>query len=116
MRGILAGVLTIVRAVGFLAPVAVAALVTIALAGYVQAAPEQRPLLAIVLAIATVAGMTTMALVAWSYVGWRLNRIASALERTLETDDPVVLKVGGIPAERRLARAFNAASGAFLQT
>jgi diguanylate cyclase (GGDEF)-like protein len=73
-------------------------------------------LLVLVLAIATLAGMTTMALLAWSYMGWRLGRIASALERTLETDGPVRLRVGGIPAERRLARAFNAASGAFLQT
>jgi diguanylate cyclase (GGDEF)-like protein len=109
-------VLTAVRAIGFLAPIAIAALVTFALAGYVQATPEQRPLLAVLLAVAATAGMTTAALVAWSYMGWRLTRIASALERTLETDEPVLLKVGGIPAERRLARAFNAASGAFLQT
>jgi diguanylate cyclase (GGDEF)-like protein len=57
-----------------------------------------------------------MALLAWSYIGWRFNRIASALERTLETDEPVHLREAGIPAERRLARAFNTASGAFLQT
>ena len=56
-----------------------------------------------------------MALVAWSYIGWRLNRIARALERTLETDESIQLREGGIPGERRLARAFNAASGAFLQ-
>jgi diguanylate cyclase (GGDEF)-like protein len=109
-------VLTFVRALGFMAPIAVAALVTIALAVTVQATPAERPTLALVLAIAVAAGMTTMALLAWSYVGWRLNRIAHALERTLETDTPVQLRVGGIPAERRLARAFNQASGAFLQT
>ncbi|HVM25370.1 MAG TPA: diguanylate cyclase [Candidatus Limnocylindrales bacterium] len=108
--------LTFVRALGFMAPIAVAALVTIALAVTVQATPAERPTLALVLAIAVAAGMTTMALLAWSYVGWRLNRIAHALERTLETDTPVQLRVGGIPAERRLARAFNQASGAFLQT
>ena len=59
--------------------------------------------------------MTSMALACWSYVGWRLNRIARALEDTLEADLPVHLRESGIPAERRLARAFNAASGAFLQ-
>jgi len=37
------------------------------------------------------------------------------LERTLDTDEPVLLHEAGIPGERRLARAFNAASGAFLQ-
>jgi diguanylate cyclase (GGDEF)-like protein len=109
-------VLTFVRAIGFLAPVAIAALVTLGLAVSVQASPEQRPLFAVVLGVATLAGMTTMALLAWSYVGWRLSRIAAALEETLETDEPILLRVSGIPAERRLARAFNAASGAFLQT
>jgi diguanylate cyclase (GGDEF)-like protein len=59
--------------------------------------------------------MTSMALVAWSYFGWRLNRVAAALERTLEIDEPIHLREGGIPGERRLARAFNTASGAFLQ-
>ena len=59
--------------------------------------------------------MTSMALAAWSYFGWRLNRIARALEDTLDADVPVLLRESGIPAERRLARAFNAAAGAFLQ-
>jgi diguanylate cyclase (GGDEF)-like protein len=108
--------LTFVRAIGFLAPLAVAAVVTAALALAAQTDPQQRSALVAVLAVAAVAGMTTMALLAWSYVGWRLNRIASALERTLETDAPIHLREAGIPAERRLARAFNAASGAFLQT
>ncbi len=109
-------VLSFVRALGFLAPLAVAALVTIAL-GVAAAVPaSQRPTLVVVLAIAAAAGMTTMALVAWSYFGWRLTRLAGALERTLEVDDPIQLRVGGIPAERRLARAFNTATGAFLQT
>ena len=108
--------LTLVRAIGFMAPLAVAAVVTIALALAAQPDPEQRRALVVVLVTAAVAGMTTMALLAWSYVGWRLNRIASALERTIETDAPVNLREGGIPAERRLARAFNAAAGAFLQT
>ncbi len=112
----LPNVLTFVRAIGFLAPVAVAALVTIGLAVSVHATPEQRPLFAAILGVATLAGMTTMSLLAWSYMGWRLGHIAAALERTLETDEPVRLRVGGIPAERRLARAFNAAAGAFLQT
>jgi diguanylate cyclase (GGDEF)-like protein len=108
--------LTFVRALGFLAPLLVAVVVTAALGLAAQTDPQQRTALVAVLAVAAVAGMTTMALLAWSYVGWRLNRIASALERTLETDAPIQLREGGIPAERRLARAFNAASGAFLQT
>jgi diguanylate cyclase (GGDEF)-like protein len=108
--------LSFVRALGFLAPLAVAAAITVALAAAAQAEPAQRGLLFIVLLVAAVAGMTTMALVAWSYVGWRLSRVARALERTLEVDEPIHLREGGIPAERRLARAFNTAAGAFLQT
>ena len=108
--------LSFVRAIGFLSPVAVAALVTVGLAVSDHATPEQRVLFAVILGVATLAGMTTAALLAWSYTGWRLNRIASALEQTLEADEPVLLRVTGIPAEQRLARAFNAASGAFLQT
>ena len=108
--------LSFVRALGFLAPLAVATAVTIALALAAQTDPQDRTALVVVLAVAVVAGMTTTALLAWSYFGWRLNRIASALERTLETDEAIHLREGGIPGERRLARAFNAASGAFLQT
>ena len=111
-----AEVLTVVRALGFLAPLAVAAVVTIGLAFAAQTDPRQRDAFVTVMVIAAAAGMTTTALVCWSYFGWRLNRIARALERTIEEGEPVELREGGIPAERRLARAFNAASGAFLQT
>jgi diguanylate cyclase (GGDEF)-like protein len=108
-------VLRLVRALGFLAPIAVAvcALVVVAVAD--QRIVVDRPLLVAITAAAIAAGMTTMALVAWSYVGWRLNRLAADLERTLVIDQPIQLKESGIPAERRLARAFNAASGAFAQ-
>jgi diguanylate cyclase (GGDEF)-like protein len=108
--------LTLVRALGFLAPLAVAAVVTIALGVAAQTPPSERVPLVVVLVVAFAAGMTSMALVAWSYIGWRFNRIARALELTIETDEPVRLREIGIPAERHLARAFNAASGAFLQT
>ena len=108
--------LSFVRALGFLAPLAIAAVVTVALGLAAQIDPGDRGTLVAVLTIAAAAGMTTMALIAWSYFGWRLSRIAAALERTLENDEPIQLRVAGVPAERRLARAFNAASGAFIQT
>jgi diguanylate cyclase (GGDEF)-like protein len=115
-RLILAAMLSFVRALGFLAPMAVAAFVAVAL-GVAAVVPEsQRVTLVVVLGVAAAAGMTTTALFAWSYFGWRLTRIATALERTLATDRPIQLKEAGIPAERRLARAFNDAAGAFLQT
>jgi diguanylate cyclase (GGDEF)-like protein len=104
--------LTFIRFIGFLAPIAVAIVISLAV-GVVQADTTQRTTYLALLILATVAGMTTTALLGWSYVGWRLNRIAADLERTLETDEPIVIKEGGIPAERRLARALNTASGAF---
>jgi diguanylate cyclase (GGDEF)-like protein len=107
--------LIIIRALGFLAPIAVAVLLIVSLNVAAEVDPSQREILAMVVAVAVVAGMTTMALLAWSYIGWRLNRVAGALERTLETDEAIHLREGGIPGERRLARAFNAASGAFIQ-
>jgi diguanylate cyclase (GGDEF)-like protein len=110
--------LRLVRALGFLAPLAVAICTTVVLATSTAApgsAGLSRTVVYALVAIGAVAGMTSMALAAWSYVGWRLNRIASALERTLTDDTPVVLREGGTPAERRLARAFNAAAGAFVQ-
>ena len=108
--------LILLRALGFLAPLAVAAAVTGWLAFEFHADPGTRGQLTIVLGIAALAGMTTMALLGWSYMGWRLNRIASSLERTIASEKPIHLRVAGIPAERRLARALNAANGAFLQT
>ncbi len=110
--------LRLVRALGFLAPLAVTLCATVVL---VTTATEggsggvSRTFIYLLVALASVAGATSMALAAWSYVGWRLNRLARALEATVTDDAPVVLSEGGIPAERRLARAFNAAAGAFLQ-
>jgi diguanylate cyclase (GGDEF)-like protein len=107
--------LIVIRALGFLAPFAIAVLLVVSLSVAAEVDPSHREILAVVAILAIAAGMTTMALLAWSYIGWRLNRIAAALERTLETDEPIHLREGGIPGERRLARAFNAASGAFIQ-
>jgi len=107
--------LTLVRALGFLAPLAVTlcALVVATLAGQTDD-QEQLALLAPVI-LAALAGMTSMALVAWAFGGWRLARIAGALEETLRSDGPIRLKVTGVPAERRLAMAFNRVARAFLQ-
>ncbi len=110
--------LRLVRALGFLAPLAIAVCATVVLATTTTgggSAGASRTFIYLLVAIAAVAGMTSMALAAWSYMGWRLNRIARALEATLADDTPVRLHERGIPAERRLARAFNAAAGAFLQ-
>jgi len=107
--------LRIVRALGFLAPLAVTLCATFVLVSTSGADGHAQVWTLTLVILAALAGMTTMALAAWSFMGWRLNRIAGALEATLTEETPVVLRESGIPAERRLARAFNAAAGAFLQ-
>ena len=107
--------LRLARALGFLAPGAVVLFITVMLGLESTASDGERATQILLAGLACLAGMTSMALLAWSYMGWRLNRIARALEDTLEADVPLRLSEGGVPAERRLARAFNAASGAFLQ-
>jgi diguanylate cyclase (GGDEF)-like protein len=103
------------RALGFLAPLAVTLCASVVLVLTSGAdAPGRSWMLSAVL-LAALAGMTTTALVAWSYMGWRLNRLARVLEATITQNAPIVIREAGIPAERRLARAFNAAAGAFLQ-
>jgi len=107
--------LRLARAIGFLAPLAVALLLTVVTAADSGASESERTVQLVLTALALLAGMSSMALLAWSYAGWRLNRLARALEETIDADGPVRLREAGIPAERRLARAFNDAAGAFLQ-
>jgi diguanylate cyclase (GGDEF)-like protein len=107
--------LRLIRILGFLAPAAVALFATVLIVSANRAAEPQRSQLLVLVSLAAVSGMSTMALAGWSYMGWRLNRIARALEATVTDDEPIVLRETGIPAERRLARALNAAAGAFLQ-
>jgi diguanylate cyclase (GGDEF)-like protein len=107
--------LRLARALGFLAPIPVVLLVMVSLAVMRGADTQQTFTFGVLMILATAAGATVMALVAWSYFGWRLTRVAEALEATLDTDRPLKLRVTGTPAERRLARAFNAANGAFVQ-
>lgn len=105
----------LIRALGFLAPVPVVLLVMAAYALVPGAEARQLLVFATLSTLAAWAGATLMALVAGSYFSWRMHRVAQALEATLDTDEPIRMRVAGSVAERRLARAFNAASGAFVQ-
>jgi diguanylate cyclase (GGDEF)-like protein len=107
--------LRLARAIGFLAPLAVALLLTVVTAADSNASENVRIVQLVLTGLALLAGMSSMALLAWSYMGWRLNHLARALEETIDTDRPIRLREAGIPAERRLARAFNQAAGTFLQ-
>jgi len=103
------------RALGFLAPLAITLCASVVLVLTSSIEAFSRPWILSAVLLAALAGMTTTALVAWSYMGWRLNRLAGVLESTLTQEDPIKVKEAGIPAERRLARAFNTATRAFLQ-
>ena len=107
--------LRLIRAFGFLAPVPVVLLAMVGISVAVVADTHQRFTFTALMILAGAAGATLVALICWIYFGLRLARVAAALEATLTSEQPVRLKVAGTPAERRLARAFNAASGAFVQ-
>lgn len=107
--------LRIVRALGFLAPLPVALLAVVAFSVLPGANAQERITVLTLGSLAAAAGVTVTALVFWSFFGWRLGRIAAALEATLDSETPVSLREAGIPSERRLAQAINAASGAFVQ-
>jgi diguanylate cyclase (GGDEF)-like protein len=106
-------VLRLARALGFIAPLAVAACSLTLAVIMTRPGEVERELLIALVVIALLAGMTTTALLAWSYFGWRLNGLAMALEAALTTTQPTRMRETGIPAERRLARAFNAAAGSY---
>lgn len=105
----------LIRVLGFLAPVPVVLLVMAAYALVPGADARELLVLGTLSTLTAWAGATLMALAAGSYFSWRMQRLAQALETTLDTDAPIRMRVAGSVAERRLARAFNAASGAFVQ-
>jgi diguanylate cyclase (GGDEF)-like protein len=106
--------LGLMRALGYLAPAAMAALVAVSLAASSRVLPGEHAMLAAMLAIAGAAGLSTTALVATLAMRHRMGRLADGLEQTLESDAPVELPVSGTRVERRLASAFNAVSAAFV--
>jgi diguanylate cyclase (GGDEF)-like protein len=105
----------LIRALAFLAPVGLALLALVGVAVVPGASGHTRYVLAAVAMLGAGTGAALMALASWSYFGWRFRRIAGALEATLDTDRPIRMRVAGTSVERRLSRAFNAASGAFVQ-
>ncbi len=107
--------LRLIRALGFLAPIPVVLLAMVGFSAAVVADAHQRFTFSALTILAGASGATVVALACWIYFGLRLGWVAAALEATLTSEEPVRLRVAGTRAERRLARAFNAASGAFVQ-
>jgi diguanylate cyclase (GGDEF)-like protein len=107
--------LRLIRALGFLAPVPVILLVMVGFSVAVAADAHLRFTFSALTILAGAAGATIVALTCWIYFGTRLGGVAAALEASLNSEGPVRLREVGTPAERRLARAFNAAIGAYVQ-
>jgi diguanylate cyclase (GGDEF)-like protein len=99
--------LWILRLMGFMYPVVAAVCLTLLGVMLTREPEETRGFMVGLAGLAVGVGATAMALMTWGYFGLRLTRLAKDLERTVEEGAPVVLKETGVPAERRLARAFN---------
>src|SRR4026209_2914986 len=109
--------LRLIRALGFLAPVPVVLLGMAGLTAAVVADTDQRFVFSAISILAGAARASRGPVACWMYAGSRcaarrLRPRPAALERTPPSEQPTRWKVAGTPAERRLARAFNAASGA----
>ena len=105
--------LWLLRLLGFLYPVVAAVCLTLLGTMLVHEPPETRGFTIGLVGLAVGLGATAMALTTWFYFALRLSRLAKDLERTVDQGAPIVLKETGVPAERRLARAFNRAAGTF---
>jgi diguanylate cyclase (GGDEF)-like protein len=105
--------LWLLRLLGFLYPVVAAVCLTLLGVMIVYQPPETRGFTIGLVGLAVGLGATAMALTTWFYFALRLSRLAKDLERTVDQGAPIVLKETGVPAERRLARAFNRAAGTF---
>ena len=108
--------LGLLRLIGFLYPALAAVCLTLLGVMLVHEPPETRGFMIGLVGLAIGVGATAMALTTWGYFGLRLTRLAKDLERTVDEGTPIVLRESGIPAERRLARAFNRAAGTFAQS
>ncbi len=105
--------LWLLRLLGFLYPVVAVACLTLLGVMLVYQPPETRGFMVGLVGLAIGLGATAMALTTWFYFGLRLSRLAKDLEQTVDQGTPITLKESGVPAERRLARAFNRAAGTF---
>jgi hypothetical protein len=106
--------LRLIRALGFLAPLPVVLLAMVGFTVTVVADSHQRLTFSALTILAGAAGAGVVALTCWIYFGIRLGHVADVLEATLNGEQPLPLRVAGTQTEKRLAKALNAASGAFV--
>ncbi len=105
--------LWLLRLLGFLYPVVAAVCLTLLGVMLVHQPQETRGFMVGLVGLAIGLGASAMALTTWFYFALRLSRLAKDLERTVDQGAPIQIRESGVPAERRLARAFNRAAGSF---
>ncbi|MDQ3880964.1 MAG: diguanylate cyclase [Chloroflexota bacterium] len=105
--------LSLYRAAGLLTPILGLACAVVVVLVLRSTSPEARTNVLVLVALAMLFGAAMVALVGWFLVSRRLNSFSRAFESTLHSGTPAQLAVRGVPAERRLARAFNTAARAF---
>ena len=105
--------LSLFRAIGILTPILALACTVVLVRMLLAVDVVDRAHLVTLTVLAVLAGGALVALLAWFAFSWRLNRLSRALETTLTAKLPSQLGERGVPAERRLARAFNSAARAF---
>lgn len=106
--------LRILRIIAWSAPLAVFAMAVMLIAS-LAAAPVDTTRIMLLAGTSTLAGLGLMALLASAVVTRRFGSLARTLESSTTVGEAVPLPERGLPIERRLARAFNAAALAFAQ-
>lgn len=103
----------ILRLMAWSAPITVAISLALLIFQLADARPDTAGWL-VAVACAAAAGLSLMAVIASAAVAQRFARLAETLELG-STGDAHPMAIRGLPVERRLARAFNAAALAFAQ-
>lgn len=106
--------LRLLRLMAWMAPLAAVATAA-ALAVSLNASPADTTRSFLLVGTSMLAGLGLMALVASAVITHRFNSLARTLESSTKVDQASPLDERGLPIERRLARAFNAAALAFAQ-
>ena len=106
--------LRLLRLTAWLAPIAIAA-TAVALFSTLSASPAEASRIFLLVGTSLIAGIALMAVVASALVTHRFVSLARTLEGSTKVEAATPMRERGLPIERRLARAFNAAAIAFAQ-
>ena len=106
--------LQLLRLVAWMAPLAAIAMAAVLVAS-LSASPADASRTFLLVGTSMLAGLGVMAVAASAVITQRFASLARTLESSTTVDQVAPLRERGLPIERRLARAFNAAALAFAQ-